>query len=55
MHAEAMLSVLLDAFSFSTAGKDIVWNLATVRYPTVGMDGMKPELPLVVTPLKSKA
>ena len=50
---EAMLPVLLDSFSFAPSGKNIVWNIATVRYPTVGVEGMKPELPLVVTPLKA--
>ena len=49
---EAMLPVLLDSFSFAPSGKNIVWNIATVCYPTVGVEGMKPELPLVVTPLK---
>ena len=47
-----MLPVLLDYFSFQPSGKDVVWNIATVRYPTVGVEGMKPELPLLVTPLK---
>lgn len=50
-HPEAMLSVLLDSFSFAPSGKNIVWNIATVRYPTVGIEGVKPELPLLVTPL----
>ena len=50
-----MLSVLLNAFSFAPTDHEIVWNLATVRYPSVGADGTKPELPLVVTPLEGKA
>ena len=44
--------MLLKSFSFAPSGKNIVWNIATVRYPTVGVDGMIPELPLIVTPLK---
>ena len=46
-----MLSVFLDAFKFTVSDKEIVWNIATMRYPTVGKDGVKPELPLVVAPL----
>ena len=52
--SEAMLFVLLDAFRFTVSDKEIVWNIATVRYPTVGKDGVKPELPLVVAPLHKK-
>ncbi|TFY51187.1 hypothetical protein EVJ58_g10697, partial [Rhodofomes roseus] len=55
LELKAMLSVLLESFDFSTSGKDIVWNLATVRFPTVGVNGTKPELPLMVKPLKGKA
>lgn len=51
---EAMLSVLLDCFSFAPSGKNIVWNIATVRYPTVGVEGAKPELPLVVSSMYDK-
>lgn len=51
--SEAMLFVLLDAFSFAVSDKEIVWNIATVRYPTIGKDGMKPQLPLIVMPLNS--
>jgi len=51
MELKAMLVILLNAFRFSATDKDIVWNLATVRYPTVGPNGMKPELPLMVAPL----
>ncbi|KAH9840926.1 cytochrome P450 [Rhodofomes roseus] len=54
LELKAMLSVLLESFDFSTSGKDIVWNLATVRFPTVGVNGTKPELPLMVKPLKGK-
>ena len=45
--------MLLDSFSFARSGKNVVWNIATVRYPTVGVEGMKPELPLVITPMKA--
>ncbi|EPS94365.1 hypothetical protein FOMPIDRAFT_62504 [Fomitopsis schrenkii] len=53
MELKAMLFVLLDAFSFAVSDKEIVWNIATVRYPTIGKDGMKPQLPLIVMPLNS--
>ena len=46
-----MLSVLLESFQLTPTGKEIVWNLATVRFPTVGKDGTKPELPLILTPI----
>ena len=49
-----MLFALLDAFRFTVSDKEIVWNIATVRYPTVGKDGVKPELLLVVAPLHKK-
>ncbi|KAI0731458.1 cytochrome P450 [Fomitopsis betulina] len=54
LELKAMLSVLLDCFSFAPSGKNIVWNIATVRYPTVGVEGAKPELPLVVSSMYDK-
>ncbi|KAH9935763.1 cytochrome P450 [Fomitopsis serialis] len=48
---KAVLSVLIPNFTFDVTKKPIMWNVATVTYPTVGWDSTKPELPLFVTPL----
>lgn len=45
---KTILFVLLSAFTFDVTKKSIVWNVATVNYPTVGMDSAKPEMPLRV-------
>lgn len=39
---------MIGSFKFSTPEKkdSIVWNLATVRYPTVGKDSTKPAFPM---------
>jgi len=50
MEIKTVLSVLLQSFTISSTEKKIVWNLATVRYPTVGEQGTKPELPLIMHP-----
>ena len=44
------MNVLLQSFRFSPSKKsgEIIWNLAAVRYPTIGKDSMKAELPLKV-------
>ena len=48
------MNVLLQSFRFSPSKKsgEIIWNLAAVRYPTIGKDSMKAELPLKVDVLK---
>ncbi|KZT70661.1 cytochrome P450 [Daedalea quercina L-15889] len=51
MEIKTILSTLLESFQLTPTGKDIVWNLATVRFPTVGREGTKPELPLILTPI----
>ncbi|KAH9840925.1 cytochrome P450 [Rhodofomes roseus] len=48
---KTILYVLLESFKLTPPGKDIAWNIATIRYPTVGKEGMKPELPLIMTPV----
>jgi len=50
---KVILAVLLETFTFSEAdnGKDVVWNLAGIKYPTVG-DNIEPECPLKVELLK---
>ncbi|KAI0069487.1 cytochrome P450 [Panus rudis PR-1116 ss-1] len=53
LEMKVVLSLLLDNFEFSMAdcGKDIFWNLAGVRYPTVGMESNRPQMPMKVTPI----
>ncbi|TFY62571.1 hypothetical protein EVJ58_g3785 [Rhodofomes roseus] len=48
---KAVLSVLIPQFALDVTDKPIMWNVATVTYPTVGWESDKPELPLFVTPL----
>lgn len=49
---KTVLSVLLPTFNFSTSDKPIVWNVATVDYPTVGAESTKPQMPLVIDLVK---
>ena len=44
-----MLALLLSHFVFELSDKPIVWNISGIRFPTVGVDGAKPELPLKVS------
>lgn len=50
LFAEVVLNVLLQSFKFSPSRKanEVHWNVAAFRYPTVGKDSVKPELPLKV-------
>ncbi|OBZ67636.1 Docosahexaenoic acid omega-hydroxylase CYP4F3 [Grifola frondosa] len=52
LEMKVVLSLLIASFTFELSDKPIVWNLAGVRYPTVGKDSKKPQMPLKVTPLK---
>ena len=47
--AEVILSVLLSRLKFEPTDKPIVWNHATVMYPTVGKESRRPELHLRVS------
>ncbi|KAI0754112.1 cytochrome P450 [Daedaleopsis nitida] len=47
LEMKTVLCSLLSKFTFAPSGKEIVWNLAGIRFPTVG-DGPKPSLPLKV-------
>lgn len=49
-----MLSTLLPEFVFELS-KPIYWNMAGVRYPSVGRDSLKGELPLKVSLYKPEA
>ncbi|TCD64103.1 cytochrome P450-dit2 [Steccherinum ochraceum] len=49
LEMKIVLSVLIDSFKFSIDNKTkIVWNLAGVKFPTVGKDSVKPAFPMVV-------
>ncbi|CCM00988.1 uncharacterized protein FIBRA_03036 [Fibroporia radiculosa] len=48
MEMKVVLSVLLTNFTFELTGKPIVWNVAGVRYPTVGSVSNRPQMPLKV-------
>lgn len=47
---EVVLAIILESFRFSKAdnGDKVVWNLAGVRYPTVGRESNKPSFPMKV-------
>ncbi|TFY56716.1 hypothetical protein EVJ58_g7467 [Rhodofomes roseus] len=48
MEIKVVLAVLLSKFTFEPSDKPIVWNVASVWYPTVGRKSNTPELPLKV-------
>ena len=47
-HPEVVLAILLRSFKFSLSSQEIVWNLAGIKYPTVGRDSTKPSMPIKV-------
>ena len=53
--SEVVLSILVSSFkiSFAKESKDVVWNAATVRYPTVGKECLKPSYPLAIERIKN--
>ena len=51
--SEVVLSVLLSKFTFEMSDKEILWNVGSVWYPTVGRESNIPELPLKVGLYKS--
>lgn len=53
--AEVVLSLLVSNFVFELSDKPIAWNISGIRFPTVGVDGSKPELPLKVSLYKGSA
>ncbi|CCM00085.1 uncharacterized protein FIBRA_02112 [Fibroporia radiculosa] len=48
LEMKVVLSALLPSFTFELTGKPIVWNVASVRYPTVGKENNDAQLPLKV-------
>lgn len=49
--AETVLLIMLQSFKFELTEKPIVWNFASVQYPTIGKVSTEPEMPLKVSPL----
>ncbi|KAK7688291.1 hypothetical protein QCA50_008661 [Cerrena zonata] len=50
LETKVILNILLQSFRFSPSKKsgEVNWNVAAVRYPTLGRDSTKAELPLKV-------
>lgn len=46
---EVVLATLLESFRFEMTNKEVVWNMAGVKYPTVGKDSSYAEFPMKVT------
>ncbi|KAI0754390.1 cytochrome P450 [Daedaleopsis nitida] len=53
LEMKVVLSLLVSNFVFELSDKPIVWNISGIRFPTVGVNGKKPELPLRVSPFKA--
>ncbi|EIW54984.1 cytochrome P450 [Trametes versicolor FP-101664 SS1] len=49
LEMKVVLALLLANFSFELSDKPIAWNISGIRFPTVGVNGKKPELPLKVS------
>ena len=43
-----MLAVLLESFSFSLSGKEIIWNHSGISFPTMDRESVDPSLVLRV-------
>ncbi|KAI0789862.1 cytochrome P450 [Abortiporus biennis] len=55
LEMKLMLCTLLTTFSFALCpDKEIFWNIAGIRYPTVGQESTKAEMPLRVSLVKHK-
>jgi len=52
MEMKVVLAVLLSKFAFELTEKPIEWNMAGVRYPTIGRNSDVAQMPLKVTLLK---
>ncbi|KAL1952219.1 hypothetical protein VTO73DRAFT_1368 [Trametes versicolor] len=48
---KTVLLIMLQSFKFELTEKPIVWNFASVQYPTIGKVSTEPEMPLKVSPL----
>ncbi|OSX59529.1 hypothetical protein POSPLADRAFT_1048841 [Postia placenta MAD-698-R-SB12] len=52
LEMKILLMMLLSNFTFALSDKPIVWNLAPISFPSVGMESSQPSMPLIVTPLR---
>ncbi|KAK7678132.1 hypothetical protein QCA50_018925 [Cerrena zonata] len=54
LEMKVVLAILVSSFKVSLAknAKDVVWNVAGVRYPTVGKNSLQPAFPLTVERIK---
>ncbi|KAI1784540.1 cytochrome P450 [Ganoderma leucocontextum] len=55
LEMKVVLSLMISNFVFELSDKPIAWNISGIRFPTVGVDGSKPELPLKVSLYKGSA
>ena len=53
--AEVILSLIISHFVLELSDKPIALNISGIRFPTVGVDGNKPELPLKMSLYKGSA
>ncbi|KAI0327588.1 cytochrome P450 [Cubamyces sp. BRFM 1775] len=51
LEMKVVLALLLSNFTFELSDKPIAWNISGIQFPTVGINGQKPELPLKVSRL----
>ncbi|KAJ3480631.1 hypothetical protein NLI96_g8210 [Meripilus lineatus] len=54
LEIKVVLCVLLRSFRFSPSAKEVVWNYAATKFPTIGKGSDTPSLPMKVVPLKEK-
>ncbi|KAJ3478664.1 hypothetical protein NLI96_g9603 [Meripilus lineatus] len=54
LEMKVVLTILLGSFKFSLPKQEIVWNLAGVKYPTVGRASTKPSMPIVVERIRKE-
>ncbi|KAK7676944.1 hypothetical protein QCA50_020062 [Cerrena zonata] len=49
LEMKVVLAVLLESFRFEMTDKEVIWNMAGVKYPTVGKGSSYAEFPMRVT------
>ncbi|KZT72982.1 cytochrome P450 [Daedalea quercina L-15889] len=49
LEMKVILAVMLSTFKFELTDKPVVWNVASVRYPTVGTESTYAEMPMKVS------
>lgn len=53
VRAEIVLAIILRTFKVTLSSKEVYWNVAGVNYPTVGKDGSRAEMPLMLERIKA--